>query len=136
MLITAQERLIIVLPNQEGNGCINNYVPVANSVLIWIATWDRGRGGLLVAGSVHTYSMSLESVIPIFVIRILLIRRFNPFPYKSNYEVSTVLCNNENSCSNLLSQNSRVILILNALKRKKKRALNVKYYFCSVMSLD
>ena len=32
----------------------------SNSVLILIATWDRGRGGLLVAGSVHTHSMSLR----------------------------------------------------------------------------
>ena len=57
----------------------------SKSVVILIATWDGGRGVLLIAGSIHITQWVLDSVIPIFVIW-----RFPPFPYNSNYEVFTV----------------------------------------------
>ena len=50
--------------------------------------------GLLLAGTVHTQCTVNDSYVSVrlfFVIQIPLIRSFNPFPFKSNYEVSTVL---------------------------------------------
>ena len=38
----------------------------------------------------HSLSESKVQICPFFVNQILLLRSFNPFPYISNYEVSTV----------------------------------------------